>query len=578
MYAFHQNREPPVFLFVSVVSDLRVRCNRYMLGPEGLVDAFVAEHVWEHLSLEDAHRATRNCQRHLRPGGRLRLAVPDPAWHSSASAGFSSTVSASPTQTSTPSGSVTSGEHDGGGKPATADKNRDASNGSVSRREPSGGESFQGKRGSSSEGGGVARKEVPLGQEERSSDSGSPAIPVGLDLPGWLSRDMLAADARDGHLVQFTPELLANVCWSAGLTPVLVEGGSGGDGGGARDRVHPSSASSGKAASTTTTASGATEEEIVVPGFGTIPGIVNKDVYEDDAGDDAEVSNGAGDHEKRGGMKAPRHQKPSPPLTGFSTAGKNDVEEEERHHRWGRIKRSVAGGDPRGAVSIVMDCIKPLSKDDNEDDHLSVLHHLEALGAAGRFADNKPYQGPTEDRPDGLNDHTALERSEDISSQNFSSLSSSLSSQQRPSVTGTGLSRTGNFTKSTKTVDETDASRVSFAGAAIGITSGIGYGHGYGYGTDAGVGGGVVAVSKGAAAAAPAAAALKMNPRDIGDGGISSATVLRPVLRRPVDSNGAGGLGGTFGGGMGVATTGCRGMLCDGGGQSGDAAGSGEGG
>lgn len=44
------------------------------------------------------------------------------------------------------------------------------------------------------------------------------------ELPVWMSPAMLTADIRDGHLVQFTPELLANVCWSAGFTPILVEG------------------------------------------------------------------------------------------------------------------------------------------------------------------------------------------------------------------------------------------------------------------------------------------------------------------------------------------------------------------
>jgi len=37
----------------------------------------VAEHVWEHLSQEDAHRATRNVFRFLKPGGHFRVAVPD---------------------------------------------------------------------------------------------------------------------------------------------------------------------------------------------------------------------------------------------------------------------------------------------------------------------------------------------------------------------------------------------------------------------------------------------------------------------------------------------------------------------
>ncbi|MBN2362007.1 MAG: methyltransferase domain-containing protein [Deltaproteobacteria bacterium] len=41
------------------------------------VDAMLAEHVWEHLSADDGLRAARLCHRYLRPGGCLRLAVPD---------------------------------------------------------------------------------------------------------------------------------------------------------------------------------------------------------------------------------------------------------------------------------------------------------------------------------------------------------------------------------------------------------------------------------------------------------------------------------------------------------------------
>ena len=39
--------------------------------------AFLAEHVWEHLTLEAAAKASRNCFEFLKPGGRLRIAVPD---------------------------------------------------------------------------------------------------------------------------------------------------------------------------------------------------------------------------------------------------------------------------------------------------------------------------------------------------------------------------------------------------------------------------------------------------------------------------------------------------------------------
>lgn len=41
------------------------------------VDSFLAEHVWEHLTITDGLTAARLCRSHLKPGGRLRLAVPD---------------------------------------------------------------------------------------------------------------------------------------------------------------------------------------------------------------------------------------------------------------------------------------------------------------------------------------------------------------------------------------------------------------------------------------------------------------------------------------------------------------------
>jgi predicted SAM-dependent methyltransferase len=41
------------------------------------LDAILAEHVWEHLSPEDAVRSAKTCYRFLKPGGYLRAAVPD---------------------------------------------------------------------------------------------------------------------------------------------------------------------------------------------------------------------------------------------------------------------------------------------------------------------------------------------------------------------------------------------------------------------------------------------------------------------------------------------------------------------
>lgn len=43
----------------------------------GSREAFLAEHVWEHLSEEQGRQAAANCFEFLRPGGRLRIAVPD---------------------------------------------------------------------------------------------------------------------------------------------------------------------------------------------------------------------------------------------------------------------------------------------------------------------------------------------------------------------------------------------------------------------------------------------------------------------------------------------------------------------
>jgi predicted SAM-dependent methyltransferase len=43
----------------------------------GSVDALLAEHVWEHLSLDEGAQAARTCLRYLKDGGHLRIAVPD---------------------------------------------------------------------------------------------------------------------------------------------------------------------------------------------------------------------------------------------------------------------------------------------------------------------------------------------------------------------------------------------------------------------------------------------------------------------------------------------------------------------
>lgn len=41
------------------------------------LDSILGEHVWEHLSTEEAAVAARTCYRFLKPGGYLRVAVPD---------------------------------------------------------------------------------------------------------------------------------------------------------------------------------------------------------------------------------------------------------------------------------------------------------------------------------------------------------------------------------------------------------------------------------------------------------------------------------------------------------------------
>jgi predicted SAM-dependent methyltransferase len=43
----------------------------------GSIDAILAEHVWEHLTPEEALRGAQICFRYLKPGGYLRIAVPD---------------------------------------------------------------------------------------------------------------------------------------------------------------------------------------------------------------------------------------------------------------------------------------------------------------------------------------------------------------------------------------------------------------------------------------------------------------------------------------------------------------------
>lgn len=44
---------------------------------EGEVNNILAEHVWEHLSLDEGRKAAAMCHKYLKKGGKLRIAVPD---------------------------------------------------------------------------------------------------------------------------------------------------------------------------------------------------------------------------------------------------------------------------------------------------------------------------------------------------------------------------------------------------------------------------------------------------------------------------------------------------------------------
>jgi len=41
------------------------------------IDVMIAEHVWEHLTIEEGRIAAKNCYKYLKKGGYFRLAVPD---------------------------------------------------------------------------------------------------------------------------------------------------------------------------------------------------------------------------------------------------------------------------------------------------------------------------------------------------------------------------------------------------------------------------------------------------------------------------------------------------------------------
>lgn len=51
------------------------KLNKYFV--ENSIDRILAEHVWEHLGIDEGTEAAKNCYRYLKPGGILRIAVPD---------------------------------------------------------------------------------------------------------------------------------------------------------------------------------------------------------------------------------------------------------------------------------------------------------------------------------------------------------------------------------------------------------------------------------------------------------------------------------------------------------------------
>ena len=59
------------------ILDVLLRNNFERYWKKASRSIFLAEHVWEHLTIEEAKIANANCYEFLKAGGRLRLAVPD---------------------------------------------------------------------------------------------------------------------------------------------------------------------------------------------------------------------------------------------------------------------------------------------------------------------------------------------------------------------------------------------------------------------------------------------------------------------------------------------------------------------
>jgi predicted SAM-dependent methyltransferase len=59
------------------VLDLLREADWAYLFQSKLIDAILAEHVWEHLDCREAIVAAQNCFTYLQPGGYIRVAVPE---------------------------------------------------------------------------------------------------------------------------------------------------------------------------------------------------------------------------------------------------------------------------------------------------------------------------------------------------------------------------------------------------------------------------------------------------------------------------------------------------------------------
>jgi predicted SAM-dependent methyltransferase len=72
------NRKPGwVNIDLDEGADIRLDLREALPFPDNSAEMVYGEHFFEHLSLEEGTRFLRECQRVLRPGGRLSLGVPD---------------------------------------------------------------------------------------------------------------------------------------------------------------------------------------------------------------------------------------------------------------------------------------------------------------------------------------------------------------------------------------------------------------------------------------------------------------------------------------------------------------------